>query len=869
MESLIAQLIHSVLWILLILALAGCTLSGGSPPSANNKNAVTITFAVISGNNSPYQTAIDAFEAQNPGLQVLLLPLEATQSDLATLAGQADTILWNGAFSDPSSAYFLDLDPLLASAAIDPHAYWPGALQGCQVGGVQKGLPISLDPRLFYYNRAAFDQAGLAYPQPGWTWADLRSAVQALADPTADPPRYGLLDPNPGSSLNGPVTALLAAGQDAAGLADGLQWYLDLARSGDLGIAGVNTQGDFTTLVANGQAALWPGLFSSSSSIGQPANTSTGVVPYPTDAATPAGNPVNPGCAVISAGSAQPAASWAWLQYLSQNPVTPFGVPAHRAAADQTKIRDTLAPETATALRYALEHAWYDWIHNDYSTVDQAIQTAIETGEDLAGLLPADISAASLAATLPTANATVVAISPPKVTVTPVNTASEGALSAVFFANPEIVTNTQDVQTLADEFNSNHPEMHIQIVTERVGYEGGLSDVFDATHFDCISAGSNLSAAVFSSTDDTDFVDKIISLDPLLDSTSQSWLDEIDPTLLDGSRLNGILYGMPVTISPLVVYYNSALLQKLGLTAPNPDWTATDFWSLASTVASKGEGTYGYVPDSTLPFSFLSPAPFLDLSQTWPEAQYDRPELVSLLNQLGQYARDHTIFPTDNGGTRSPLGNYMARDDAIRLGKGALWAGVIGQRMGMQEPFDSASGYSSSDIGVAVWPTQQTISGGISLYITKQAKNPQVCWQWFEFLQEQPVSAFQGIPVRPSVINSAAWSASVGEEMAAVIKATLPNLEYAGRDNLYPPQPFVQWWQDALAAVEQDGQDATVSLQVVQYKAQAALDCMQAAGVSPSLPSEKQYDTAVACAHQVDPDYHSPDELWALQASQQ
>ena len=560
----------SILWIVLIFALAGCTLSGGGTPFANGKDTVTITFAVVSGNNSAYQTAIDAFEAQNPGIQVRMLPLELVESGLATLAGQADTILWDGAFSDASGAYFLDLDPLMASAGIDPKAYWPGALQGCQVGGVQKGLPVSLDPRLFYYNRAAFDQAGLAYPQPGWTWADFRSAVQALADPSADPPRYGLLDPNPGSSLNGQVTVLLAAGQDAAGLADELQWYLDLARSGDLGIAGVNTQADFTTLVANGQAALWPGMFSSPSLTGQPANTGTGVVPYPTDAANPAGDPVNPGCAVISAGTAQPAAGWAWLQYLSQNPVTTFGVPAFRAAADQANFWDTLAPETADALRYALEHGWYGWVHNDYSTVDQAIQTAIETGEDLAGLLPADISTAGLAVTAPTASTTVVPVVPIQATATSSNVLPEGDLSAVFFADSDIVTSVKNIQTLADAFNNSHPGMHIQIATERVGFESGYIDVFDAAHFDCITSGANVNFSINDPTEDSDFIGKIIPLDPLLDSTSQSWLDEMDPTLLDGSRLNGVLYGLPVTISPVVVYYKCRLAAEIGAGRPQP-----------------------------------------------------------------------------------------------------------------------------------------------------------------------------------------------------------------------------------------------------------------------------------------------------------
>jgi len=56
-------------------------------------------------------------------------------------------------------------------------------------------------------------------------------------------------------------------------------------------------------------------------------------------------------------------------------------------------------------------------------------------------------------------------------------------------------------------------------------------------------------------------------------------------------------------------------------------------------------------------------------------------------------------------------------------------------------------------------------------------------------------------------------------------------------------------------------------LHAIQFKAQATLDCMLAAGVSPTVPSDKLYDTAIACAHNADPDYHSNMELWKMQGN--
>ena len=33
----------------------------------------------------------------------------------------------------------------------------------------------TFDFNLIYYDKAKFDEAGLAYPEPGWTWDDFRT----------------------------------------------------------------------------------------------------------------------------------------------------------------------------------------------------------------------------------------------------------------------------------------------------------------------------------------------------------------------------------------------------------------------------------------------------------------------------------------------------------------------------------------------------------------------------------------------------------------------------------------------------------------------------------------------------------------------
>jgi hypothetical protein len=88
-------------------------------------------------------------------------------------------------------------------------------------------------------------------------------------------------------------------------------------------------------------------------------------------------------------------------------------------------------------------------------------------------------------------------------------------------------------------------------------------------------------------------------------------------------------------------------------------------------------------------------------------------------------------------------------------------------------------------------------------------------------------------------------------------------------DLYYQPvyEPFGQWWSDAVVAVLQDGKDAGMVLNGIQYKAQATLDCMQAAGVNATTPTDRVANTAISCANKVDPSYHTLQELFKLQAS--
>ncbi len=817
--------------------------------SLQGEEKVRITFAHLSGSASQYESLIGKFETEHPEIDVQLLSLGDDSTNLEGLVAQADTILLNNAIPTSSSALLLDLEPLIASKGLQEDNFWPNSLQGCRAGDEQKGLPIYLGPRLVLYNKDLFDQAGVAYPQPGWTWNEFRTAVQVLSAPGGGQTRYGFLAFSPISILSPMIDARLEAGKDAAGLASEMQWYVELSKAG-----AITTQQDGSELIRQGRAAMWLGTLSSMTLDYQGLGFEVGAAPFPAEAQNQASTTMQVSCAVITAGTRNPTASYSWLTFLSNNPPRDYQyfAPAHIVATETSGYWGSINPETAITVRYALEHGWYRWVQQDFSPLGEALNNAITSELSLESLLAEAISTVLVQAEAPAIESTPVAVVPPTPTEEP-GGIPEDALSAVYYADQGYHTSQKDLIALAEEFNRTHPGMHIEIATKRIGFENVKSSIYDVENYDCFVAPGGV-------IDDSDFAGKVYFLNPLLETESGQFLGDLNPNILDASYRNGSLYGLPVAIQPYVVFYNAALLQDLGLKPPSINWTVDDFWSLASEAAARRNNIYGYVPHGTQPFDFLSDFSYLERTGNWPEANFDSPELIELLNQLALLVENRTMFLYESGGTRSAMGNYMERDEIMQFNEGLLWIDTPGMPIVTHVP---------DEVGIATLPIPQSLdlSNTSFIYISRHAQNPQVCWQWIKYLEEQPVNVFQGIPLRQSILESDTWEASVGEQQAVVYRATMANLEFTIGNDSWPPMPLNQWWNDALVAVLKDGQDPYVILRAVQYKTQATLDCMKAAGIPQSLPYEQSYEIAVSCAHEVDPTYVSPSELWRKQST--
>ncbi len=136
-----------------------------------------------------------AFEARHPGVTVQLEAYGSGFNQKLSAAFGAHNppdvmMMWN------FPLYHRVLEPLddwqARAPAYDAADLVPGLLRYTQVDGRLYGVPAGFTSQVIYFNKDMFDRAGLAYPQPGWSWEGLRQLAQRLSHAEAKVYGYGV-----------------------------------------------------------------------------------------------------------------------------------------------------------------------------------------------------------------------------------------------------------------------------------------------------------------------------------------------------------------------------------------------------------------------------------------------------------------------------------------------------------------------------------------------------------------------------------------------------------------------------------------------------------------------------------------------------
>ncbi len=393
----------------LLIALLGATLCACNRSAPPPQEPIVITFAIPNFvtffTKANFGKLADAFNQANPDAEVRLRTI-TVQEAMEVDDPYADIMLdeeWgiDAFFSGrgrtqrlADTGRILNLQPLLeADPAWEPGDFYPAVLSQFQQANDLWGVPTEFVPLVMFYNRDLFDQAGVPYPQPGWTRDDFLATTVALRAvlPETDFAFVGgaeaavpfvyahggaLLDQEGNCTLDDPLTAEALAWFFDLALAHGVMPTLAQAEAyqpelppgaavsvrvgvhgdGELGAGerrAMEAEGWLSVAAGWGDAALWSApLWEQGGWQQVPWKFRWGVVPLPQDAVEVAMCDAFGG--YVTAHSQHPQEALRWIQYLTRQRVDIAGIPARRSLAQSSTFRAALPQEIDQATLDAL-----------------------------------------------------------------------------------------------------------------------------------------------------------------------------------------------------------------------------------------------------------------------------------------------------------------------------------------------------------------------------------------------------------------------------------------------------------------------------------------------------------------------------------
>lgn len=856
---------------LLALATLGLLLSSCATPTSipdPTIEPVAITFACFGYELSAYEALAEKFHAANPDVTVQFVLIEdvvGSDSSMSSrqLMSAADTLAWEIEPYMTRRGLLKDLTPFIeADWEFQPEDFYPNALESLQWDGGTWGLPAGVEFELIFYDKQAFDAAGVSYPEPGWTWDDFLEKATLLTERDGQQvTRWGFvgIEPNPFAFVAGRVDSLVDRSTtpavprlDRPAVVEAARWYTDLHlehrvmpyfEPSQESSGYPSSEGEL--LVLNGRAAMWSDRSTSFERRGQ--RREIGVAPYPIEGLVDGTTPISvrPTYA-MSAGTSHPEESWRWLSFLSRQPAvnvrsaTSLPLPARRSVAEEIDYWENLDDKAAPAYRFAVEHSLSQSVGYEVTNaLNDALNVILQEEK---GVETALAEAQTRAQRAITEHAQVhrdrgSPLQPGSVP-TPEPESDEGVdiTFALFF------TYADPYRRLAETFHEVHPEITVKVREPSSTEEFGVKGM--ASFSDCFFW--------YNEAPDEEDLQHILNLDPFLEADSDFPLDDFYPQTLDAFRRRGDLWALPAEVQIELIYYNKDLFDAADVPYPQAGWNLEQFLSTAKALTREGgsEKQYGFLSiqddaSELKTFASLMDAFPMDTQSEPPRPRFDDSEVIEAVRWYAELATVHgvkPIFPGEDPTRRETIA-WDSRHSLVNENRVALWSrgGVF-------------PGYLPSDLRVGVVPLPLARNGVPGwyvkgYYISNDTPYPQQCWEWIQFLSEHSAEVAEGLPAWRSAAESPTFRARVGEEKTEALLFSMAHLDEARPwYEAYADGPPYYWFTVAYGQIL-EGEEPSIALAEAQAKTEAFVACLE---TRPDPTDEEAQD---ACAKEVDPSY--------------
>lgn len=196
--------------------------AGGSAPP---EEKVTVRFHARIGaqEDALYEQQMPKFMEQYPNIELVKesFPGGEYTAKISTMhaGGTLGDVIWSALGQAKiqfawAQGLVAPIDDLVASQNVDLSQWYEGCLKGITVEGNLLGLPFKAHPgnAVVYYNKSAFDEAGLEYPSKEWTQNDQVEMAKGLTKSEGD--RVIQFGYSPQTSWKGFVTLFRAFGTE-------------------------------------------------------------------------------------------------------------------------------------------------------------------------------------------------------------------------------------------------------------------------------------------------------------------------------------------------------------------------------------------------------------------------------------------------------------------------------------------------------------------------------------------------------------------------------------------------------------------------------------------------------------------------------
>jgi ABC-type glycerol-3-phosphate transport system substrate-binding protein len=824
---------------------------------------VVITFACSDWKRQEYERLVELFHQTHPYIEVQLLSRQSILGDergenaIRRLAASADTFAYPGGLLPRHTREGLvkDLTPFIeADPTFDASDFYQGLLEQFRWDDGTWALPAKVYLAFIFYDKRAFEEAGLSPPRPGWTFEEFTQAAQRLTRREGDRIlRYGFINPSPDIAIPlvlgragtwaDPSVAPPLPKLDDLAIVEAVEWYTDLALKYSVmpNPAKFDEQ-ELAALIIGGKAAMWIGHS------GQQflythiyPHLELGIAPPPEGKLI-----VNWKWAsgyAMSAGTAHPQESWEWLSFLTHQPLRE-SMPPRPSLFEASKSE--FDEEMWEVYSYILDKPQVT-LSPDLPIVDPLLGALDSIFAEEKGVEEALAEAQAQALDMVEASAEEAATPIPLIAI-PTPEPRDERITIAFCPNHALL---DEYRLLVREFHKQHPEINVELVISEA-----LKPQYLAEECDCFAAHSGFG------TQRLPYYQHILNLQPFLDADPDVSLDDFYPPFLEVFRREGDLWGLPLEGGLQLLLYNKDLFDEAGVEYPQPGWRLEDFLEKAVALTSgQGENkVYGYVPfgdplvGQFLLFGELG-VTIIDATAQPPRPQLDNPAMVSALRWYTNLTLEYGVMPIFK--MEEVMQDFervlLEQWGLISASRAAMWIG---------SPSTYFERVLPPRIGNVPLPLGQRKMGmrehGIRGYvISAKAAYPQACWEWIKFVSDHSAVVTRGLPARRSVAESPEYRSQVGEEVAEALLFTLehidPSLDAVEKEN--PWLTVLYYWVTEAYDRVLEGADAEKALADAQAKAEDFIACL---GEDIISADRAQY---WACAQEVDPEVKPPPDF--------